>query len=153
MGRDRNLLRRYRAIISSCGVVLLIGGMVMTLPLPLLFFFSDESGLLRDFFIPALILLSAGMVLWKWIKPREEVVLTVQEGGLVVVAGWVMVCVVSAMPFVTGMGLTFNNALFEAVSGWTTTGLSVVDVQKAPRVMLLWRSVMQLAGGAGLAVI
>jgi len=49
--------------------------------------------------------------------------------------------------------LTFTQAVFEAVSGWTTTGLSVVDVTQASRPILLWRSLMQLAGGAGLAVI
>lgn len=52
-----------------------------------------------------------------------------------------------------GLGLSFPLALFESVSGWTTTGLSVVDVTAAGPVVLLWRSTMQLAGGAGLAII
>jgi len=50
-------------------------------------------------------------------------------------------------------GLNFTQAVFESVSGWTTTGLSVVDVTQASHVVLLWRSIMQLAGGAGLAII
>jgi len=50
-------------------------------------------------------------------------------------------------------GLSFTQAVFESVSGWTTTGLSVVDVARAGHVVLLWRSIMQLAGGAGLAII
>ncbi len=50
-------------------------------------------------------------------------------------------------------GLPFSRAVFESVSGWTTTGLSVVDVTKAGPMILLWRSVTQLAGGAGLAII
>jgi trk system potassium uptake protein TrkH len=50
-------------------------------------------------------------------------------------------------------GLNFTQAVFESTSGWTTTGLSVVDVSVAPRLVLLYRSLMQLAGGAGLAVI
>lgn len=49
--------------------------------------------------------------------------------------------------------LNFTQALFESVSGWTTTGLSVVDVTQCSRLILLWRSIMQLAGGAGLAII
>ena len=49
--------------------------------------------------------------------------------------------------------LTFTQAVFEAVSGWTTTGLSVVDVTTtAKHVTLLWRSTMQLIGGAGFAI-
>ncbi len=50
-------------------------------------------------------------------------------------------------------GQGFTQAVFEAVSGWTTTGLSIVDVTGASHPLLLWRSIMQLAGGAGLALI
>jgi trk system potassium uptake protein TrkH len=50
-------------------------------------------------------------------------------------------------------GLNFTQAVFESVSGWTTTGLSVVDVTQASHVVLLWRSILQFAGGAGLAII
>ncbi|MEY2983874.1 MAG: Trk system potassium uptake protein TrkG [Cyanobacteriota bacterium] len=49
--------------------------------------------------------------------------------------------------------MTWTQALFESTSGWTTTGLSVVDVTKAPRLILLFRSVTELYGGAGLAII
>ena len=49
--------------------------------------------------------------------------------------------------------LSFTHAIFESVSGWTTTGLSVVNVEQASHLILLWRSVMQWAGGAGLAII
>jgi trk system potassium uptake protein TrkH len=53
----------------------------------------------------------------------------------------------------TIMKLNFTQSLFESVSGWTTTGLTVIDESKAPHLILLWRSLMQLAGGAGLAII
>lgn len=53
----------------------------------------------------------------------------------------------------SALELSFSRALFESVSGWTTTGLSVVDVTRAGPMILLWRSVIQLAGGAGLAII
>jgi trk system potassium uptake protein TrkH len=49
--------------------------------------------------------------------------------------------------------LNFTQGVFEAMSGLTTTGLSVVDVGAVPGCLLLWRSIMQLAGGAGLAII
>jgi trk system potassium uptake protein len=52
-----------------------------------------------------------------------------------------------------GFGPPFSRALFESVSGWTTTGLSVVDVTSAGPMILFWRSIIQLAGGAGLAII
>jgi trk system potassium uptake protein TrkH len=57
------------------------------------------------------------------------------------------------MPFMIIQKLTFTQAIFEIVSAWTTTGLSVVDVTKASHLILIWRSTMQFAGGAGLAII
>jgi len=44
--------------------------------------------------------------------------------------------------------LTFAQAVFESVSGWTTTGLSMIDVTKALHLILIWRSITQIAGGA-----
>jgi trk system potassium uptake protein TrkH len=77
----------------------------------------------------------------------------VQEGGIIVLVSWLTVIVISAWPFTAVLGLPFSRAVFESVSGWTTTGLTVVDVTAAGPMILFWRSVIQLAGGAGLAII
>jgi len=77
----------------------------------------------------------------------------VQEGGIIVLVSWLTVIVFSAWPFTDVLGIPFSRAIFESVSGWTTTGLSVVDVTAAGPMILFWRSVIQLAGGAGLAII
>jgi trk system potassium uptake protein TrkH len=98
-------------------------------------------------------LAAIGALLWWRLQPREDVVLRVQEGGVIVLISWVLACLASAVPFMIVQGLDFTQAVFESVSGWSTTGLSVVDVTRAPHVILLWRSITQLAGGAGLAII
>ncbi|MCU0612304.1 MAG: TrkH family potassium uptake protein, partial [Candidatus Eisenbacteria bacterium] len=85
--------------------------------------------------------------------PVRPANLSIQEGGVVVLLGWTTVIVFSAWPLMWAAGLSFSRAVFESVSGWTTTGLSVVDVTRASPMILLWRSCMQLAGGAGLAII
>jgi trk system potassium uptake protein TrkH len=94
-----------------------------------------------------------GLAAWRLLRPKDHVVLSIQEGGVIVLLSWVVVCLFSAWPFMAVTGLSFTQAVFESVSGWTTTGLSVVDVTQASHVILLWRSIMQLAGGAGLAII
>ncbi len=66
---------------------------------------------------------------------------------------WIIVILFSAWPFTAVLRLPYSRALFESVSGWTTTGLSVVDVTGAGKMILVWRSIIQLAGGAGLAII
>jgi len=150
---DLNLRQRYRAILSHTGLVLCIAGLLLLTPLLALIAWPGEWVNSVGFILPAVLLLGLGLVVWRLLRPHGSVILTVQEGGVVVLLSWVVTCLFSALPFVFIQKLGFSQALFESVSGWTTTGLSVVDVTKAPHIILLWRSIMQLAGGAGLAII
>jgi len=90
--------------------------------------------------------------LWLFEKPSRRVI-SPTNGMIVVFLTWVIVCAVSAFPIMAATDLNFTQALFESVSGWITTGLSLGNVEQAPSILLLWRSIMQLAGGAGLAII
>ena len=147
------LRQRYRAILSDVGFILLLCALVMLTPLIALARWPEEADQAAGFVIPAALMAVLGAISWRLLRPRDKVVLTVQEGGVVVLLSWIVVCLFSAWPFMHAGGLSFTQGLFESVSGWTTTGLSVVDVTKASHVILLWRSITQLAGGAGLAII
>lgn len=152
--REREYLRRrYAAIFSSTGIILGLSGVFMLSPLLVLPAYPQEAGGARAFIIPAVSLGLVGLMLWRIFRPSSAVTLSVQEGGIIVLVGWTVVILFSAWPFVALLGMDFSTALFESVSGWTTTGLSVVDVKGAGRMILFWRSIMQLAGGAGLAII
>lgn len=153
MRADAELGRGYRSILSHTGLVLALCGPILLWPLVALLWWPAEGHLARGFLIPGLALTAVGLLLWRVTRTRPGAVLTVQDGGVIVLAAWVVVTLASAVPFMLGLRLSFVSALFESVSGWTTTGLSVVDVEHAPRTILLWRSTMQLAGGAGIAVI
>jgi trk system potassium uptake protein TrkH len=143
----------YAAILSSVGVIVMLSGSVMLIPLLALLGYREEAAHALDFLIPAGCLGLGGLALWRRFRSSFNHTLTVQEGGVIVVISWVVVILFSAWPFASSVGLDFSRAVFESVSGWTTTGLSVVDVTNASPMILLWRSVMQLAGGAGLAII
>jgi trk system potassium uptake protein TrkH len=133
-------------------IVALCAG-VMVAPLLALIAWPDEAAQAWSFIIPAMLMGGLGLAAWRLLRPKNHVVLSIQEGGVIVLLSWVVVCLFSAWPFMAVLGLSFTQAVFESVSGWTTTGLSVVDVTQASHVVLLWRSIMQLAGGAGLAII
>jgi trk system potassium uptake protein TrkH len=152
--RERAFLRqRYRAIVSYTGLIGLIGGLLILSPLALLPAFPPERMLAWGFLAPGLALSLLGGVLWRVFRPPETVALTLQEGMVIVVLAWLLAIGFGAAPFLLIGGLNFTQAIFEATSGWTTTGLSVVDVEQASSLILFYRSVMQLAGGAGLAII
>jgi trk system potassium uptake protein TrkH len=147
------LKQRYAAILSSVGMILLLSGAVMLTPLIILITNPEEASFAWDFIIPAGCLGILGISLQKLFRSASNITLSIQEGGIIVLLSWVVVILFSAWPFMLGLGLPLSRAVFESVSGWTTTGLSVVNVTQAGHMILLWRSIMQLAGGAGLAII
>ena len=77
-----------------------------------------------------------------------------KEGFVIVSLSWVALSVFGAMPFyVSGAIPSFVDALFESVSGFTTTGSSILaDVESMPRALLLWRSITHWVGGMGVLV-
>ncbi|MBN1221550.1 MAG: TrkH family potassium uptake protein [Anaerolineae bacterium] len=147
------LRQRYRAIVGYTGLIGLIIGCLILLPLALLLVYRWETDLAGGFLWPGLTLVIAGGLLWRLVTPRGTVSLSWQEGAVIVVLAWLVAILVGAVPFMVVSGLNFTQAIFEATSGWTTTGLSVIDVTQSAHLVLFYRSVMQLAGGAGLAII
>ncbi len=152
--REKEYLRqRYAAIFSSVGIILILSGGLMLTPLFALIVHPGEAAHTLAFGLPSACLTVLGLVLRSLFRSSSRITLSVQEGGVIVLISWIVVMLFSAWPFVSVLGLPFSRAFFESVSGWTTTGLSVVDVAKADSMILLWRSIIQLAGGAGLAII
>lgn len=144
--------QRYFAVIHHLGIILCAISFFLVIPLV----FWAGPGDYRQaqaFVIPALVALAAGYTLVAAGRRAKGFPLTVQDGGIIVVLAWLCAIVLSATPFVLYGMLNPLQALFESVSGWTTTGLSVVNVEAVPRIFLFWRSLMQFFGGAGLAVI
>lgn len=150
---DPDLRARYRSILGHFGLLLLLGGLVVLTPLLALAAYPHEWRVAPAFLLPGLTAVAAGWLLRRTCRPRPSHSLTISEGGIVLVLAWAGICVLSALPLMATIGLDFTQAVFESVSGWTTTGLSVVDVSKSPNLVLLWRSTMQFFGGAGMAVV
>ncbi|MBE9211893.1 TrkH family potassium uptake protein [Plectonema cf. radiosum LEGE 06105] len=154
MSRYKSFLRqRYRAIFGYTGLVCLISGLGILSPLIALIFYPEELSLGWGFLVPGIILCAIGFILWRSLAPKKATSLTLQEGAVIVVLSWLVAIIVGTVPLMTVQNLNFTQAMFESTSGWTTTGLSVVDVTKASRLILLYRSIIELFGGAGLAII
>jgi trk system potassium uptake protein TrkH len=150
---DKILANKYRSILSHIGFVFIIIGGIQLLPLLLLPFYPEEICYSLTFILSALTLILLGGIIYLiFHKIQVRYSLSTQESGVIVLIAWLAAFLFSAFPFMKILHLSFPLALFEAVSGWTTTGLSVVDVLSAPKIILFWRSIMQLSGGAGFAI-
>jgi len=145
----------YRGILSNTGLIVGLAGCITLVPFLCMPLYPSDWGLWQAFLVPALSQAAIGFAAWRFFRRSTAPVvrLDLKDAGVIVLLSWIIVCVFSAWPFQAALGFDFTRALFESVSGWTTTGLSVVDVSKAGPSILLWRSTMQLAGGAGLAII
>jgi trk system potassium uptake protein TrkH len=137
-----------RNFFSIFGVLIMMVGGLILLPLVALPFYPQEVGWSVCFLLPAGIAILAGFLL-KRLDPGQEIALSLKQDAVIVVGVWIVGTLFSSMPFVLSGMLDFSQAYFEAMSGWTTTGLSVVDVTAAPHVFLLFRSMMQFFGGLG----
>jgi len=137
------------------GKLMVLIGAIVLVPILSLPFFPGDSEYLPAFLIPGgLSVLAGGFIWWLRSKPDgADRMDTVGRNSLTVVFAWCYGFVLGALPLVLGHQLTFVQALFEAVSGFTTTGLSTMDVSVVPHVFLFHRGFMQFCGGLGFVMV
>ena len=83
--------------------------------------------------------------------PRQEREAPLSAALMAVALIWLVCALVSALPFTFGLGVPYLDGVFEAMSGWTDTGLTMMrSVDDLPRTLLFWRSLMQWLGGIGI---
>ncbi|MFO1282346.1 MAG: potassium transporter TrkG [Burkholderiales bacterium] len=96
---------------------------------------------------------AVGLAIWLPVR-RDRGELKVRDGFLVVTLFWAVLGVVGAIPFILGLHLTLTDAIFEAVSGFSTTGATViVGLDGLPRSILYHRQQIQWLGGMGVVVL
>ena len=156
MGDYLSILRlRYRIISWNLGTLFQWFSLIILFPVVFVLFYPEEAPNSVPFVETAVVSFILGTSL-KWlsgIEKKDASTVMIQEGAVIVLFSWMGVILLSALPFMFSRILNFTQAVFESTSGWTTTGLTVVDVTKISKLLLVWRSVMQYIGGAGFAII
>lgn len=147
------LIKRYKVILGYTGTIIMGIGFALLTPLITIFFFQYSFREVFSFLITATITILIGLKLRRFTSKQENITISIQEGGIIVLFSWIGTIFISALPFLIAGELNFIQSVFEVVSGYTTTGLSVVNVSVISPMFLLWRSIMQLLGGVGLIVI
>lgn len=141
----------FRLIFNLSGAVLLVEAAMMfiSFAVALLLGSGDHMALL----ISSAITLIAGIAM-RLLRPREET-LRARDGFAVVAFGWFMVSALGALPYVINGSIpSYIDALFETVSGFTTTGASILsNVEALPKGLHFWRSFTHWAGGMGVLVL
>lgn len=139
----------YRIILKIIGSLLCIEAMFMIFPLITAFIYQEPSWI--HFLAAMLATLLAGSALFYTCRNCDDQ-MGKREGVLLVSVTWVIFSAFGMIPFYyTPQINTITDSFFETVSGFTTTGASVLDdISLLPKSILLWRSMLQWLGGMGI---
>jgi trk system potassium uptake protein TrkH len=144
---------RLQYTLYVVGILTFFLGLTMAFPLLFGLYYHDASvaPLLKSMAVT----LGSGLLLWFVFRRSKAETMSHREGMGVVALGWTAAGLFGALPFYYGgVFATFPDALFEAISGFTTTGASVLtNIEVVPRGLLLWRSLTHWLGGMGIIVL
>lgn len=144
----------FPGIINILGVVLLINSALILLCVPVSVAFNDGALLpvIAAFFVNA----GMGTIFWgsTRLHPQKNNIKK-REGYLIVTLTWLILSLFGTLPFLFSHAIPdFTNAFFETISGYTTTGSSILDdIESLPESILFWRSLTQWIGGLGFIVL
>lgn len=140
----------YRIVVYLLGWLLSFEGAFLILPCFVGMIYQEGDA--YYFALSALICLALGFLITRW-KPRDKS-LYAREGFVIVALGWLLLSVFGALPFtMSGSIPSYVDALFEAASGFTTTGASILhDVEAMSKAGNFWRTFMHWIGGMGVLV-
>ena len=141
-----------RMIFSTLGKLTLSEALLMVLPLIVSLIYGEFKVAL-SFLITIAIAFVIGFALHKYFKTQNKVIYA-KEGFIIVAFGWLIMSLIGSLPFVLSGDIPFYiDAFFETVSGFTTTGASILrDVEALSRGGLFWRSFTHWVGGMGVLV-
>ncbi|MBN1688705.1 MAG: TrkH family potassium uptake protein [Candidatus Omnitrophica bacterium] len=145
---------RFQAVFYFLGRLLLIICIFLFIPAFVSLYYGEKE-IARHFLQTAGIALGLGFLLAFLCRHGKDQGLAVRDGFLLVTLTWLSISFLGALPFYfSGFMRFFADAFFESVSGFTTTGASVVaNIEAMPQGLLFWRNFTQWIGGMGIIVL
>ena len=142
----------YKMVIHTVGQVVLLEAAMLVLPLLVSLYYGDGCAL--PYLQTIAIALAVGGIMTLLCRPKNHSVFA-REGFAIVSCSWLLLSAIGALPFVfSGDIPSYVDAFFETVSGFTTTGASILtDVEAVQRSNLFWRSFTHWVGGMGVLVL
>ena len=144
---------RWRYILTVIGILILIFGITMVIPLAVGLMYGGQSTAALAKAMGVTIV--CGLGLWLTTRGQKAEVISQREGMAIVAVGWSAAGLFGALPFYFSRpDFAFVDAVFESVSGFTTTGSSILtNIEAMSKGLLLWRSLIQWLGGMGIIVL
>lgn len=137
-----------RLVLNFLGKILVYFTGILIIPLIIALYYGESY---MPFIVPMIVSVLLGG-LFIFLKPESEV-FRYKEGLAIVGLGWFLISLISSLVFMT-IGVHPVDALFESMSGFTTTGATIFDsIESLPMSVLFWRNFTQWLGGMGIIVL
>lgn len=140
-------------ILKIIGLLLLIEGAAMLVGVPFSLYYHEND--LKAQLLSSFITMGSGVLLWFITRNAYEKNIGKREGYIIVSIVWIICSAFGALPFIlSGAIPNYTDAYFETISGFTTTGASILnDIEAVPKGILFWRSMTHWIGGMGIIVL
>ncbi|HMP99275.1 MAG TPA: TrkH family potassium uptake protein [Cyclobacteriaceae bacterium] len=140
------------AVTKVLSILLGINGLFMLLCLPTSYYYDENT---LAILLPAIASIGLGGLGYLISIRKSDAEINRRDGYMVVTLGWIIMSVSGAFPYIlSGYIPDFTGAFFETMSGYTTTGATVLtDIESVDKGILLWRSLTQWIGGMGFIVL
>jgi trk system potassium uptake protein TrkH len=142
---------RIANILHYMATILMVGGFTLLIPFVVGLVYDSYSivgGLISAFLVPGFIMIVLGLVGRHFFPVRT---ISLKDSMLICALSWVLFSLLGAVPYIHVLGIPFLNAWFETMSGFTTTGITLLNgLDAMPRSILFWRALTQWIGGLGI---
>jgi len=142
----------FKSIFGLLSILLIFNGTFILLCLPFTLYYNEDW---KPIVISSLIILASGAIIRIATLQKNNVELKKRDGYLIVTFGWLALTFSGTLPYIlSGAIPDFTNAFFETMSGYTTTGATILsNIESMPKGILFWRSLTQWMGGMGIIVL
>lgn len=142
----------YKIIFSFLGLAAILNGMFMLLAAPFSFYHNEPA--FQGIIYAGLLTILVGFLCW-FLNRNASNNLGKKEGYIIVTFGWLLLAITGTLPYLFTSSITsFPDAFFETMSGYSTTGASILNnIEALPRGILFWRSATHWIGGMGIIVL
>lgn len=142
-------MRRIILVFSALSRLVLIVGILLFIPVFVALFF-EEYDLIWHFIVPGSLATALGLITTSFTHFSLRKI-TIVEAMVISALGWIVVSAIGAIPYVTIINMDYVDAYFETMSGFTTTGMTLIKtIETTPKSLLFWRAFTQWVGGVGI---
>jgi trk system potassium uptake protein TrkH len=143
-----------KQVMKTISILLAILAGFMIIPALISVYYDEGIGIMA-FAMPVLSMFAIAALFLTLFANEKNDTLSTRDGFLFVTLSWIMASLFGAMPFyLSGVIPSFADAFFETISGFSTTGASILtNVEALPRSLLFWRSLTHWLGGMGIVVL